>query len=683
MLDASGKLPDGILVGNLNAFGSLDECLLVKVNLTKDEYPDLDENERQFSGRYVPVTVSPVPVSSGDDGSTGGLQREDSDDGVGTAIIVPTLGLPTGVIGLCVPSSCSSADVQTGLQEMLGENVTATAFPSEVSGQTVDLQPADIVVITLLTLVGVLLLAGTALDVWHGYAVSRQADKLKITSVVDSPNKRLAQMLYIDEPKPAKMQQRKPLPLATWQRVLIAFSLYTNTKKLLDTSTSKGTLTCIHGIRFFSMTWVLMGHATIQLLTYDQNIIVALDWLRTPAFQVIDNATPSVDTFYLLSGVVLAYSFCGAYEKTRKFNIFKFYLHRYLRLTPPLAIMVAVTATIFVYFGSGPLWAKTVEPQRDVCQSDWWRNLLYIQNYSPIDEECLGQTWYLATDMQMFLFSPVVLLPLVWRPLWGALWLGFLTVAFLSLRIAMWSAKNLPPTLLMLNSDPALSEELTTQYAYPWMRCTVWLTGIGLGYLLHRLRGRQLTLKPWLWLSGWVAAFAIGVSVIFGMVGYQMPWQEYTKAVAVSYGGLNRTAWGVAVAWVIFACVTGYGGPIDTFLSYPGFIPLSRLTYAGYLIHINILLLIECSVKSTVYLDSYRLTYRLLGHTVVTFAAAMLLSLTFEAPFINLEKIMFESKKPAASLGSAPVPPADPEVDSDKQEAGPDVDHEAGPSTKE
>ncbi|KAF0306541.1 Nose resistant to fluoxetine protein 6 [Amphibalanus amphitrite] len=437
MFDASGKLPDGILVGNLNVFGSRDECFLVKASLDNDTYPDLDDQELQFTGR------------------------------------------------------CSSADVQTGLQSMLGDNVTVLAYTSEVADQTVDLQPADIVVITLLALVGVLLLVGTALDVWLGYRAERQADKLRMTSVVDSPNSRLPQMLHVVEPKPATMQQRKPPALATWQRVLVAFSLYTNTKKLLDTSTT--------------------------------------------------------------------------------------------------------------------------------------------------------------------------------------------------LRISIWSVQNLPPTGLMLNvPDPVAAEELGDQYAYTWMRCTVWLTGIGLGYLLHRLRGRQITLKPWLWLSGWVAAFAIGISVIFGMTGYQMPWQEFSKAVAVSYGGLNRTAWGVAVGWVIFACVTGYGGPINTFLSYPGFIPLSRLTYAGYLIHINVLLLVEGSVKSTVYLDSYRYTYRLLAHVIVTFAAAMLLSLTFEVPFINLEKIMFEPKKPAVSLGGPAVAASEPKADGSEVEGtGLETDKEAGPSIKE
>ena len=63
---------------------------------------------------------------------------------------------------------------------------------------------------------------------------------------------------------------------------------------------------------------------------------------------------------------------------------------------------------------------------------------------------------------------------------------------------------------------------------------------------------------------------------------------------------LNRTAWALGLAWMTAACVNGYGGPVDwviftvlrTFeikvfkvLSLPPLRPLSRLTYAAYLVH--------------------------------------------------------------------------------------------------
>lgn len=49
-------------------------------------------------------------------------------------------------------------------------------------------------------------------------------------------------------------------------------------------------------------------------------------------------------------------------------------------------------------------------------------------------------------------------------------------------------------------------------------------------------------------------------------------------------------AWGVALAWVTIACCCGYGGLVNSVLSYRGLLPLSRLTYCAYLVHPTIMM---------------------------------------------------------------------------------------------
>ena len=41
---------------------------------------------------------------------------------------------------------------------------------------------------------------------------------------------------------------------------LMCFSLYTNGYKILSTKQPPGALTCLNGIRFISMLWVILGH---------------------------------------------------------------------------------------------------------------------------------------------------------------------------------------------------------------------------------------------------------------------------------------------------------------------------------------------------------------------------------------------------------------------------------------
>ena len=43
-------------------------------------------------------------------------------------------------------------------------------------------------------------------------------------------------------------------------KILIAFSVYTNGSKLLSAKRRPGTLGALDGVRFISMSWVILGH---------------------------------------------------------------------------------------------------------------------------------------------------------------------------------------------------------------------------------------------------------------------------------------------------------------------------------------------------------------------------------------------------------------------------------------
>lgn len=55
------------------------------------------------------------------------------------------------------------------------------------------------------------------------------------------------------------------------------------------------------------------------------------------------------------------------------------------------------------------------------------------------------------------------------------------------------------------------------------------------------------------------------------------------------WSSVGRIAWSLSVAYIIIACDSGYGGPINDFLSLPLFQPLARISYSTYLLHIFVL----------------------------------------------------------------------------------------------
>jgi len=54
------------------------------------------------------------------------------------------------------------------------------------------------------------------------------------------------------------------------------------------------------------------------------------------------------------------------------------------RLTPLYMMVVAIWATLFKYFGSGPYWPNTSDA---ACKTNWWLNLLYLHNVVRRDQE--------------------------------------------------------------------------------------------------------------------------------------------------------------------------------------------------------------------------------------------------------------------------------------------------------
>ena len=86
------------------------------------------------------------------------------------------------------------------------------------------------------------------------------------------------------------------------------------------------------------MAWVMLGHTYYFAPHFVENPLIAKTFPKQIGFQLINNATVSVDTFFVMSGFLLTYLFLKRVEnigmddtiKSIKFWVM-YYVHRYIR----------------------------------------------------------------------------------------------------------------------------------------------------------------------------------------------------------------------------------------------------------------------------------------------------------------------------------------------------------------
>ncbi|XP_070535252.1 nose resistant to fluoxetine protein 6-like [Ptychodera flava] len=186
-------------------------------------------------------------------------------------------------------------------------------------------------------------------------------------------------------------------------------------------------------------------------------------------------------------------------------------------------------------------------------------------------------------------------------------------------------------------------EEGAWLYTKPYYRISQYLIGITIGYVLFRLKGRKLNINKVLNVILWCCALAAGFAIVYGTYASSQG-DRPVQGVAIFYLTAYRFAFSLCIGWVIFACATGNGGPINCILSWNAWIPLARMNYCAYLTHLIILFLYTFGLEYLWYYSDFNFAIVFIGITVITYAVSFLVAMVVEIPMIGLEKVMIPSK---------------------------------------
>ncbi|CAB3360019.1 Hypothetical predicted protein [Cloeon dipterum] len=599
VLDATGKWNPAFLLGNIKSLGSYEECVSIQ------------QSKLSIKGKYC---LANVHLSSNDEKIDSMLEiatqkrrnREITMNRTNTPVpdLLPSMALIQ--FGICVPSTCSIADVQKAFGYILSKEKSANGeaqIESCYTNDAVPLSSGDLAFIGCVAIIAGLVFLSSVIETKFGV-------------------KEDAGFAY---------------------SCLMAFSLPTNWRKLFVISHHPGALKSLDGVRVLSTLWVVAGHKIIFTLQEPwANKCFQVKSLEKLANMPFTNNMPSVDTFFLMSGMLRSYNLLKEFQGNR-FRFFTDVARRYLRLTPVYALVIAFYATLLTRLGSGPRWEKFVTEPGEACDANWKNNLLYINSYVHNNKHCMIQTWYLASDMQLFLVSPLVVYALWKKPTTGKLILFLL--AAIPICFTAWYTYifEVLPTYLLNNSDEKLISYQRDVHITTHHRMAPYVVGLALGYILYVKKNLHLSLMSVI--SGWLMCLLTLYVVVFGAFNIVQYDHEYDPVESALYASLHRIAWAFAVGWLIFACNNERGGWITKILSLNVFQPLSKISYCIYLSHYVILMVGTARIKTPLFADDYALIHSLAGDFIISIIVATVLYLSVEAPLFEITRLIFSTPK--------------------------------------
>ncbi|CAN7990914.1 unnamed protein product [Ixodes pacificus] len=614
MLDSFGRPPAGMMSGRLADYGAYDQCLAVR-------HP-----QNAFQGKYCLIHVRGIGKITPRFQELSNKYLEHINfkyvGNLSDLREATEIGevMPFFKLGSCIPSSCRKEDLQVILDIVLTKYGLRINVPWCKVQEPVPLDRRQIAIICIFGGWLCFIAIGTTYDLCQSMGSKNESE-------------------YPEKPQ-------TPGVLST---LVLGFSLRRAILKLTqmpnwgDYSNELG---FVHGMRVLSATWVVLGHSlVVRDIHHNSDFIGLLRKMQKDIFFCVQmQSFMAVGSFFVITGFLSGYLVVKAPKA--KFNVYLLvlfaFIRRYIRLVPS---MLAVLGAMYMIplLVSGPLledmWSFFERP----CTKHWWKILTMTHNFpDDITDFCMPHYWYISVDFQLAIVSTIILAAVT--PRWPKMGLVIMAAIVITTSVATgvvtYVNKYLPYLFILTTSIRRITNTAMHVYISPYVNAPSLFTAIIFGCLAAKPHKLSRTVQAFMW----ALSVALGIASVFTIFTWHSGRHPEPLETAF-YAGSHRFAWAFGVSWVMYACATGRGGPVNKILANPLFYPLGRLSYALYLVH---LLVLACNAI----LNRDRRTYQpflqgqeYIGATITSYAFATFVYLLVECPIAVIDNLMFSGMK--------------------------------------
>ncbi|XP_049865237.1 nose resistant to fluoxetine protein 6-like [Pectinophora gossypiella] len=590
MFDASAKPPSGILSGNANQYGDFDECLSVD-GPVRGKYC-LANLEIDFRGDEKIETIDKLVHS-------GHYIRSNATD---MGHRVPRYS--SLLWGVCIPSSCSSFD----LEEELASRLRPLRISVKVHNTMCSVKNAKrpysfgkTLSITFFLAIILLLSLGTILD--DGKEGSTNFEKL-----------------------------------------LNAFSLKRNLKKVFDLSDEPSRVKGVDAFRGLNAFALLVAHKSMAMahnpyvnkVTY--SAVFGMPWAVVGRSAIL-----YTDSFLYLSGFLNANNLLQELERKGTIDIKNRLIARWFRLFPLFLSLMLFCTYILPDVNNGPQWNLVVEEHSRVCEKNMWKSFLFIHNYFGFEDMCLTHTHQIGIDMQLY----VATLPLM-LVLWRSRTLGWtlvigIAVASTVLRYLAIYAYNISMFVYFGITVQKLLDAARYCYILPTHRATIYLIGVAMAYFM-RTKKLNFTLSSMQTRILW--ALTMGIMGFTLCYPYQMGLEGYTfePGPAASFAAFSPIMWGVYMSLAHWAICNSYTNEkAAAFVESRVFKFFNKIAYGVYLTQFPIFFYNVGVQRHAEFYSPLLLLH--IPEMFTVFAISVLATVAVEMPFNQVYRIYFGKSK--------------------------------------
>lgn len=446
----------------------------------------------------------------------------------------------------------------------------------------------------------------------------------------------------------------KPVELTGLKHVAFSyFSMITNGREFLDTSMRSNEIKCLHGMRVFTMLWIILVHS----LQYNDwsgfsRVFENVATLQNPAIHPLINANYVVENFFFMSGLLAAYKTWFDNKGTAyNFSFITSLMGRYLRLTPQV-LLVSLLYILLPLAGDGPFWYDMSEHASKYCQRNWWINLLHLQSFYKEEEICNLVSWWISIDMCFYVISLFVIYLILKSKTQLALALTSSFVGYCTCCAAYRHfVGGYTPNNLGLAPQMA---EVWTGYVVnffwsPYTHAYPFFLGLWVGHILANNKWRH-QVRKWSRL-GWCIALTsmllVNLSSHIWISGMIEVGNQY---ISTAYNIVCAIIWSTGFAWVIVACHYGTAPKLNKFLSAEYLVLLSKASFIIYLSHMLIVRLYFGLQYTLIEVSMLSFTFSFIGITVLSTIFGIFLCISFEGSSLKFQRQFRKLAQPSKQL---------------------------------